>query len=749
VPVVAIAALPQVSPSPEVVRIHPAGYSPPQPPMEKAEGVDATAARASAASAADDEEEEDDEDGEAIEDSDESHPEWTCFTGSLGFQMRAQAEEEPELPIPVAMHKLLKSVLKLDGLDAPGIFKKPLSSEALAAVSSLRARMESSVFGFKLKTSDPHVPAAALKDWLASIALPVLLPHTLPMLMRVGAMDDPDTLRAMQNKKASKRAATDSDDDDEEEEEERAQPKGKHAALAADLYADIRGGVLSPASGGGNSLPVSPHESVPQLLAQVVSLLPEVHRAVLATLCIFLAKLLDPRHAKRNGYSDSASGLSALATVFAPLLARPPTTCPPGKAQYAFYLERQYLTRAVAYLIQFQAQLFSEEAMEAYPDVPYPSVAHPLRGMPGREKKAAQPQPAQQPQQQQPADVANDYSDLLGPDGGSVRSLATAGSSAAPLLSEVVPADEAVAEEAEEDAEDDEHDRSVEDAASAAQTKAASLLSPPLVASPARASPAAAPSAAAAFGEEDEEEQVEEEAEDEEEVGEEEEQLPPAIAILSSPRSAKHAEIAAAAAAAKQAAEEEDEEDEEEEEEAAAPVAASVQHVNDDDEEEEAEEDAEEEAVAEAAPVPAAASKGAAAEEEVAEGGEDDEEEEEDDEEALERARASAREGTQAAQEAAQGAEEAQARAARATRAGRRGHDHRRGGRGRGSGGAVTLSRVGRGVAARSSDPCPRRSCSNHRLGPDSTARPDSSVPTEHHWQGAGHWRNLAGGSLR
>lgn len=83
---------------------------------------------------------------------------WTIFTGSLEWIMLQQADEHPDLDVPLLLTKLLKAIKKLDGLETEYIFKPNVEPTLL---DSIIRRLEGGVY--KLKTDDPHVPANVLK----------------------------------------------------------------------------------------------------------------------------------------------------------------------------------------------------------------------------------------------------------------------------------------------------------------------------------------------------------------------------------------------------------------------------------------------------------------------------------------------------------------------------------------------------------------------------------------------------------
>jgi len=332
--------------------------------------------------------------------SDEFDPNWTTFSGTIPFILSLQDELDdpppildPQLtysamdgPVPLILHKLLKALNKMGATETEGIFRRMPKTKDLEAV---RARLESGVY--KLKTDDPLVPAAALKEWLASIAIPILPPYTYPTLIRLGQMKQ------------------DGDEEDDNDADDGTDEQAEDSAVSV-------------------------------LLQQLFASLPLCHRRVLCALTHFLHKLLTPSSRRHTGLS-----LHSLGVIFGDVLTRLPAfhqqlqllASSQGlstRSQEELLQERQWVNKAIECMIKYKHVLEEHD----FPEVHYISLRTqhlPPAGSPlaraiveaAAAAQAAQSQTQTQPQPQAqssksisstaPHPSANDYSDILGPDG--------------------------------------------------------------------------------------------------------------------------------------------------------------------------------------------------------------------------------------------------------------------------------------------------------------------------------------------
>lgn len=138
---------------------------------------------------------------------------------------------------------------------------------------------------YKLGTSDPHVPAATLKLWLATIYTPVIPNELEEWVSEIGRKEDVGADES--DEEQNHGVADDSDDDKDGSKKKRRDKDG--------------GEKKKPTTTSSSS---SQADTVRSLLRRFFTYLPLINRHVFAAVIHMLAKLLESKNARRNMHTS-------------------------------------------------------------------------------------------------------------------------------------------------------------------------------------------------------------------------------------------------------------------------------------------------------------------------------------------------------------------------------------------------------------------------------------------------------------
>lgn len=243
------------------------------------------------------------------------YSDYHLFQSTLEAVMAYEQTQMPAgltLTIPRIMTSLVEAVVDKGGLDKEGIFRISVTE---AQLSFLRRRLEQGRYDMS-PIQDPHLPAAVLKDWLRSLAVPVV-PYNLYMAcINIGK-----TTAAYLTHSAEKLEADDM----------LAQLALKDAEQVAHMLRD-----------------------------SFAARLPRLSRDVLCTLCVLLRQIASPEHVKRNKMN-----IKNLAVVFAPSLLNVKPDDPRASDHIALMEDSKYTVDFVTHLLYNFEHVFDKETVAA------------------------------------------------------------------------------------------------------------------------------------------------------------------------------------------------------------------------------------------------------------------------------------------------------------------------------------------------------------------------------------------------
>lgn len=208
------------------------------------------------------------------------------FQVNLSSIMEAQAETNPDLPIPIILDCLIRGLERMNAMSVEGIFR--LSVPA-AKRDELKQKFEQGDYSLRVK--DPHILANLLKHWLAELKLPVIEEKLTDICLQIGNWkEENEDESEEEDRKKKKKKKYDSDDDDDDDSDDGASRRKK---------------------------PSSSSSSPDPLLQQLCNSLPTINRLVLLRICNFINKCCLPDYT-----ATSKMSLHAFAVVFTPNIIR-------------------------------------------------------------------------------------------------------------------------------------------------------------------------------------------------------------------------------------------------------------------------------------------------------------------------------------------------------------------------------------------------------------------------------------------